>query len=482
MYLTPHGDVLACCENNSHPLGNITRSSLLDIWRGAPADRLRDAVAVDDLSVGCRYCAWQLEDGNPTGVLARNFDHLPVTSARPAWPVRLELALSNTCNLECIMCTGEWSSKIRSRREGRPPLPKVYDDAFFEDLRAFLPHLREIRFLGGEPLLAAECLRVLDLIVDEGHTIDCHLTTNGTQWNPRVQRIFERLPISLAVSLDGVTPATVERVRQGARHAELMANLDRYRAYTQARGTTLDLTFCFMRQNWHEFGDYLQFADDLGCRVWVNTVAHPSFSPYGLDRERFDAMLATLDGEDERRRAELGLNRQVWVDELERLRHWHRRRTGGEGGPDDLYFQPVPLPTRYRDAEGHRAVDLDAARRRVAQGLEDAEVAVLHCDAADMVVGVDGETFMGLREEDWTGISFADLAEQLGRRHGEHIWVVKQDLADGCLIRHTVFLTAEGQATYLALHTYPGDGGAGSVNVAAWTTRPPAWANDPAVL
>jgi MoaA/NifB/PqqE/SkfB family radical SAM enzyme len=485
LYLTPHGDVLACCQNNSHPLGNITRTSLLDIWRGEAADHLRDAVAVHDLTLGCRFCAWQIEDDNPQGALARAFDHLEVTEARPAWPTRLEFALSNTCNLECIMCTGEWSSRIRSRREGRPPLPKVYDDAFFEDLRTFLPHLHEAKFLGGEPLLAAESLRVLDLIVDDGLEVSCHLTTNGTQWNPRVERILDRLPVSLAVSLDGVTRETVERVRQGASYDELMANLARYREYTQARGTTLDLTFCLMRQNWHEFGAYLRFADEWGCQVWVNTVVHPSFSPYGLDPASFDEMLATLEAEDERRRAELGRNRQVWIDELERLRHWHRRgeQPAGDGREDELYFQPVPLPTRYRSEDPRPAVDPAEALDRVQEGLEGAEAAVLHCDATDQVVAVQGGTFMGLAVDECTGHTFAEVAEAMGQRNGEHIWVVKEDLTDGCLIRHVVFVTADGRSTYLALHTYPGGTDqAGSLNAAAWTTQPPAWADDPAVL
>ena len=31
------------------------------------------------------------------------------------WPTMLELELSNLCNLECVMCNGELSSKIRPR-------------------------------------------------------------------------------------------------------------------------------------------------------------------------------------------------------------------------------------------------------------------------------------------------------------------------------------------------------------------------------
>ena len=156
MFLDPHGNVLACCQNTRHPLGHVGDAPLVELWRGEGAASLRRALRADDLSQGCEYCAWQLEDGGWDTTLAASFDDAPVDHGAPEWPRCLELALSTTCNLECAMCNGDWSSKIRARREGRPPLPKPYGEPFFAELREFLPHLSEARFLGGEPFLATE--------------------------------------------------------------------------------------------------------------------------------------------------------------------------------------------------------------------------------------------------------------------------------------------------------------------------------------
>ena len=503
MYLDPHGDVLACCQNTEHPLGNVAEQSLTDIWHGARARELRDALEAYDLGKGCKFCAWQIDDGNVAAAYSQGFEWIPVEVPRPEWPRRLEFAVSNTCNLECVMCNGEWSSKIRANREGRAPLPKVYGDRFFDELRPFLHHLWDARFLGGEPFLATETLRIMDLMVDEGVEVPCHLTTNGTQWNARVERILDRLPISVAVSLDGVTAETVESIRVGASHARLMENLARFRAYTTARGTTLDLTFCFMRQNWHEFGAYLRFADEWGCRVYVNTVIHPRFSVYHLPLADFDEMLARLEAEDAVLHDELTLNRDLWINELRRLRAWseqaaleerdvtigrhYRART-----PRSVYFEvqePAPLPlhlTLKTARPAATALTEDEARQRARRGMPPCEVSVVRCDADDVVLEVRTETeeadrpsFMGVPAEDCVGRPFADLAGGLAQRHGDDVRALRDDVVDGVSIRHVVYRDLDGNATYLRVCSYPlvEEGElVGSVAAAAWTSEPPDWA------
>ncbi|MCB1016892.1 MAG: radical SAM protein [Acidimicrobiales bacterium] len=499
MYLDPHGDVLACCQNTEQLLGNVADHPLLEIWRGAPARELRAALTDYDLGRGCRFCAWQVDDGNLTTTYSRSFEHLPVRDEAPAWPARLELALSNTCNLECVMCNGEWSSRIRARREGRAPLPKVYDDRFFDDLRAFLPHLREVRFLGGEPFLAEETLRVMDLLVDAGLEVPCHLTTNGTQWTPRVERILERLPVSLAVSLDGVSRETVEAVRAGASYDALMDNLARYRAYTLERGTTLDLTFCLMQPNWHEFGAYLRFADELGSRVFVNTVIHPRFGLYHLPLDEFDAVLAGLEAEDEGWRSDLGRNRDVWVAELDRLRAWSARAHREQPvdapyravTPRAVYFQEqeaatLPLALRRSGATARAWREDEAATRARSDMPPGHGLSRLWCDADEVVTAVTGgdggageATFLGVPASTCVGRPFGEVAAALAERHGDRIRPVRDDVVDGAAFRRVVYRDRDGGATYLQVWSFPieVDGRyAGSFTAAAWTHDAPGWA------
>jgi MoaA/NifB/PqqE/SkfB family radical SAM enzyme len=213
LYFNTFGDVLACCKNWTYVLGNVARERLGDIWKGGKIDTLRRALIDYRFEGGCTFCEWQIAGGNYEGAFTSVYEEYPVQSMEPEWPAVIEFAGSNTCNFECVMCSGEFSSLIRVGREGLPPLPAMYSDAFFEDLRQFLPHLRMAKFLGGEPFLATECFRIWDTILEEGLRTPCHVTTNGSQYNGKVERVLDALPVSLSVSLDGATKKTVESIR-----------------------------------------------------------------------------------------------------------------------------------------------------------------------------------------------------------------------------------------------------------------------------
>src|SRR5262245_29905149 len=131
MYFKTSGEVSVCCESQTYPIGNVASRSLDEIWNGARLDALRTAVAEYRLPAACEFCSWQIASGDLRGVTARQFDAYPVEHRTPRWPLVMEFALSNVCNLECVMCCGEYSSLIRSRRDHLPPLQPAYGDRFF---------------------------------------------------------------------------------------------------------------------------------------------------------------------------------------------------------------------------------------------------------------------------------------------------------------------------------------------------------------
>ncbi len=150
----------------------------------------------------------------------------------------------------------------------------MYGDEFFDDLRQFLPHVERIKFLGGEPFLAAETLRVMELLVEMGLAPRCHVTTNGTQWSPRVERILAMLPVDSASVARRATVSTYESIRIGSSWDTVQRNLDRFQAQAEARGTDLTVTFCLMTSNWREFAAFCRAADERGIGCAVNVVAH----------------------------------------------------------------------------------------------------------------------------------------------------------------------------------------------------------------
>jgi len=320
LYFDNNGNVRVCCHNGTFPVGNILESSIEEIWHGDKIKKLRDAMKAYEFGPGCQFCEMQTKETFNNAAMAR-FDRLKVPSDEPEWPSQLEFSISNSCNLECVMCRGFWSSAIRARREKLPPLPRHYGDPFFESLWKLLPSLQRMKFLGGEPFLITEYYRIWDYMIEHGLSIPCHVTTNGTQYNSKVAKYIDKIPFSFSISMDGVTKETVESVRVNAKFEEVRANAARFRDYAKQRGTSFSLTFCLMRMNWHEFGDYCKLADEWECAVGINTVVNPpQFGIYTLPREELLKVLKGMEEQIPVMERDLSRNRHVWFGELERIK------------------------------------------------------------------------------------------------------------------------------------------------------------------
>lgn len=430
MYLDPRGFVRACCMNDYQLLGNVTEERLTDIWHGGRAQELRRAMERHDLTIGCEFCKWQVDDGRADMAFARWFDDFPVTAPEPVWPVQLELSISQTCNLQCVMCNSEWSSSIRVQREGLPPLPKVYDDAFFEDLREFLPHLQRIKFLGGEPFLASETLRVMEMLVEMGLRTRCHVTTNGTQWTPRVERILDMVPVDVAVSLDAATAETYESIRIGSSWATVQEHLDRFQERAAANDTGVTVTYCLMANNWHEFGDFCLAADQrrIGCAV--NTVTEPAhLSLLKQPTAELHRIVDELEATDRRIGASLGRSAKTWRDELRRLRAHldSREHSAPVTGIDSRRLNPkFPRPFAGDDAPSETeprgsadaATVTDRPVEELVAGLGPTAT-VLRLDATSTVVAVEPERpVLGVEPGRLIGASLGDLPMVLAEPAG----------------------------------------------------------------
>ncbi len=438
-----HGMVSVCGFTRASPLGRVGEQPIAQMWQGAVAQRMRSAVRQDDLGTFCTSCAEEIAGGNVHGVFARSFDSFEVDAGVP-WPTRMEFALSTTCNLQCIMCSGEFSSAIRSQREGLPPFRSRYGDAFLDEIGPFLDRLEQARFLGGEPFLADINFRIWQLMVDRGSSAECNVTTNGTQWSPRVESVLEQLRFSLGVSIDGFTRETVETVRAGASYDRIMENLERFLRYRDRRGTSVSLTFCLMRQNVHEFVDYLHFAEDRGCQVFVNTVRQPpQFSLYHLPAHELRDVVSVLERRRDQAVDRLSINRQVLVEQVDRLaRHLEQLETAPPASAETPRFDAHARELGAEGLDEMRLLDL-LARRAV-----DGEVSIVRCDADSNITA--GERYLGVPVGHLLGSPVATLYPAVTVSLGNHVEVLAECVRSGSVTRIVRYGRADGRSTVLA--------------------------------
>ncbi|MBL8775297.1 MAG: radical SAM protein [Acidimicrobiales bacterium] len=427
LYLGPQGEVRACCVQSQY-LGNIRVQRLPEIWNGVQQLELRRHLGEQDYSYGCGFCGWQDERG--IGTYARYYDVLDVRAPAPAFPIRMEFALTNACNLQCTMCSGENSSAIRIHREGRSASPRSYGDRFFEDLEAFIPHLRHANFVGGEPFLGPENYRVWDLLARHGGPAAIDITTNATQWDPRVEEVLRTLRPAVQVSIDGTTPATFESIRQGSDFHEVMANVERFLGHAREVGTRVDISHCLMPQNHHEFGDLLLYAEARGMKVHVGVVTTPAdHSMERLDASELATVLASLRAQAERVLPQLrGHNASALVQQVDRVRTWVEQRDEQEPAETIEYEQVLGFPRRARsggdrvvvgarlEEPANPGVDLDALLGRRL----DRASRVLEVGPNDIIRDCSPEAadWLGVERASVIGIHVDRLDDALARRFG----------------------------------------------------------------
>ncbi len=422
LYFFPDGQVRTCCRN-SDALGIIGEDRLPDIWRGARRAELVKALERSDFGGGCSGCGIEIKLEGKATAYPSTFERFVEHPIDQRWPQRMEFNLSNSCNLQCLQCNGDLSSSIRLHREGKPPLDKPYGATFFEDLRSFIPHLRWAQFAGGEPFLAAENYQVWEMIAELNAHVACHVVTNATQWNSKVERVVNRVPMGFVFSLDASTKALYESIRVGADFDRVMQNVERFRQVAALHETTTSINFCMMRQNFHGFGDVLLYAEERGMKVDVSVVRDPEECSIAfMDVTELHNTHEFLLRESARVAPQLKLNLAVWHAELSRIKAWTTSTSTALAGakeqwvrvrtPSQATILGFPVGGNGPHDDNAVAVRLDDHAGRIVY-----EVTV---DEGETVVAVsDGlATVLGIEESALLGLGASSLQEAIIERFG----------------------------------------------------------------
>lgn len=480
------GFAYSCCANGTYPVGSVATDTLAEIWGSARLAAQREALKAGDLSYGCAVCRWYFDNDrpNPPAVMYEPFE---VPAEGPSWPASMTFAFSNQCNLQCVQCSGEFSSSIRIHREGRAPLPHAYGPQFFDQLTEFLPHVEEIRLLGGEPFLVSETHQLFDLLGQLGLRPRVHVTTNGTRLDARVEAAFERVPLSISLSLDAADPTALEAIRVGADGTTVLANARRFAQLATGSGGRIGINFCLMRHNWRELPGILRLGDELGAWVSVIPVYNDEHSLYKLDPDELGALVAELETHDATLLGALELNRPVWESELAQIRaaasaepgaasapmieptHHdnagelvaRRRAAAPPAAPAPAAAAPAPVAIagpaprwwRRRRAVAAPAPEAVAVGAPVPEVQPVADVAdeLVRWAVGGSVVRVDTDAddrvtatavLHGspplITPDSWVGQPFDDVAEQLRHAWGASVWLVEDDRSRSGLVDQLV--------------------------------------------
>jgi len=293
MVFSTDGSVRACCHNYENVMGKYPNQSIQEIWQSTEALEFRKRMDNFQLLSGCGVCAFNYHKGEFEEMPSLSFDNrAPATT----YPKMMEFLLSNTCNLECVMCTGELSSSIRQNRDKLPPLQNPYDTAFLEQLKPFIPHLEETRFSSsGEAFAIDMNYKLWDMIIDMNPTCEITVQTNGTMLNARIKDYLKRGNFRIGVSIDSIEKQNYETIRANARLESVLQNISHFAQYNKSRHKSFLLSYCVMRQNWHEMPAFVQYANSLNADVLFHKVWSPlTHSMHNLSVSELEEIYYTL--------------------------------------------------------------------------------------------------------------------------------------------------------------------------------------------
>ncbi len=287
------GDIMACWHNKQYLLGHYPENSINEIWFGKKLKILREHIINNDFTCGCEECKKNIKSRNFYSAGAWRYDYLSLKKSK--YPVSMDFQISNICNLECIMCNGEYSITVRQNRELKHPYNNPYGDNFIKQLEPFIPHLFEASFSGGESFIINQYYDIWEKIYEINPNVVISVTTNGSTLNSRVKNILEKLKFNITLSLDSVNKQNYEYIRKNARFENLITNLEYYKQYAQQNKTFLSVRICPIQQNWKELPEIFNFINKQNISLFFNSVIFPPYSSlWNLSSQKLSEILNYL--------------------------------------------------------------------------------------------------------------------------------------------------------------------------------------------
>lgn len=268
MRFTIGGLASPCCQNASlqdcYPNRNIKQ-----IWNGDVFKEYRSRIRKNDLPSSCIICEKKLLSGEFSLIPIRQFDNFNVKRVGGNKLQSLQLAISNTCNLKCIMCNEMFSSQYE---QNDTYSNNTNHREFIEEIYKFVPSLKEIICLGGEPFLINEYYDIWDRIISINPSCKISVVTNGTVLNDKIKELLEKGNFNINLSLDTITKNTYESIRVNADFDTVISNVEYFGKVLRQQGKTLQIPACALKANCKEIPDLVRFCNDNSYHLTIIAV------------------------------------------------------------------------------------------------------------------------------------------------------------------------------------------------------------------
>ncbi len=167
-------------------------------------------------------------------------------------PRKLQLILTNKCNLRCIMCdfhNYDWN----------------FNNKQIKELKELIPYLDFLIWQGGEVFLSKYFIDIFELALK--NDVKQTIITNGLLLNKNILKKIVQDNVSLAISIDDIEKKGYEKIRVGGKFENLISNLEiinSLREKNKKLNFNMQMSVVVMKSNYSKLGEFVDFAKKYG--------------------------------------------------------------------------------------------------------------------------------------------------------------------------------------------------------------------------
>ena len=276
MRINRQGYMAPCCFTKNRYLWN-RKKSLHDYWFNGLNIEYQNKFLNSEFHKGCSICKERIKQNiiPPLNEYDWNVEDRMKDVMNISYPKILEFEISNLCNMECPMCYGDLSSKHAANRDKDINFgPNIFDNDenlnhLIEELKEFIPHLEEIRFVGGEPLAHKGMFKIAKVVYDIKPELKLQICTNGSVYNKKVEKLCKENNVLFSLSLDTVIAEEYHQIRVGGKFEQTYSNVDKITNLIGKDKITINTTL--MTINCKNIIKFIEYGLNNGYELFVNT-------------------------------------------------------------------------------------------------------------------------------------------------------------------------------------------------------------------
>ena len=256
--------IFPCCRFKT-PIDTYN-GTVVDILDSDAYKSLREKSAAGEKIEGCSKCYYEESLGKKS--LREKFNEQYTTNTVEL--EYLEIGFDNICNLTCDGCWGEFSSAWANKEN--PNDVKKINIVSSKPVLDIPSTVKEIMFLGGEPLMTNRHRTLLERISDLSK-VSVTYNTNGTfMLTDRDIDLMKQLKhVSFIVSIDGYADLN-DKVRSGSKWNDIMMFIKQLtdESFEFSVHTTIHLN------NYHGLDALSDWVHDNGYTWTTNILTYPA--------------------------------------------------------------------------------------------------------------------------------------------------------------------------------------------------------------